>query len=238
MNTVTEAKQRPSEWKEAFYAAFPLTLPILPSLMVLAMTYGVLMEASGFGFIWAALMSAVAFCGTMQFAALPIMISGFAPVQGFILSFLINSRHIFYGIPMLEKYKDAGKLRPFLIFALNDESFAISCSTEPDQRITQKYFHFWVTFFTYINWLIGTMLGSVMGSFISGNVKGLEFAMTALFVVMFLEQLEKKENIKFGVIGLSCSIVSLLIVGPTAYMIPAMILMVICLLGGRKQGWL
>ncbi|MDO3408891.1 AzlC family ABC transporter permease [Saccharibacillus sp. CPCC 101409] len=238
MDRTAETRTGASLWKESFYAAFPRTLPILPSLIALAVTYGVLMTASGFGWIWTVLMSAVAFCGTAQFAAIPLMLGGFAPVQGFILSFLINSRHLFYGIPLLDTFKKAGKLRPFMIFALNDEAFAISCSTEPDPRISRVHYHFWVTMLTYTGWVGGTMLGAAAGRLITGNVAGLDFAMTALFIVMFLEQIRKKEKIKFAGIGLCCSIVALLIVGSAAYMIPAMAIMVVCLLGGRGRKWI
>jgi 4-azaleucine resistance transporter AzlC len=223
--------------KGAFLYAFTHTLPMLPSLTVLGMTYGILMQANGYGVLWSTLMSAIAFCGSMQFAAIPLMTTGFVPIQAFILSFLVNARHIFYGIPMLNKFKGTGNVRLFNIFALSDESFSLFCSLETPEKTERKYIYFWITFFIYIYWVVGTTLGAVVGSFINGNLEGLNFAMPALFLVMFLEQWEKAENRPMALIGFGCSIASLLILGSANYMIPAMILMAILLLGGRKRGW-
>ena len=121
-------------WK-ALSTAFPHTIPVLTGFLVLGFAYGVLMQTKGYGVLWAFLMSAIAFCGSMQFVAITLLTTVFNPFHAFILSFIVNARHLFYGLSMLTKYKGLGKLRIFLIYTLCDETFSIACSVEPDQGV-------------------------------------------------------------------------------------------------------
>jgi 4-azaleucine resistance transporter AzlC len=221
--------------KGACFSAFPYTIPMLTSVTVLGMTYGVLMQSKGYGVLWSTLMSAIAFCGSMQFAAMALLTTAFMPAEAFILSFLVNARHIFYGIPMLNKFKGTGKIRGFLIYVLCDETFSMFCTNETPAKIERKYFYFWISFFVYLYWVVGTFLGGLLGNFMTFNLKGLDFAMTALFLVMFLEQLEKKGNRRIALIGFGCTIINLFIFGEKNFIIPSMILMVLVLMSGRKK---
>lgn len=168
-----EIEKQKKQWKQAFCAAFPHTIPVLTGYLVLGMAYGILMEAKGYGAIWSVLMSAIAFCGSMQFAAVALLTATFDPLQAFLLSLMINARHLFYGLSMLEKYKGFGKLRNFLIYTLSDETFSIVSSVEPPETVNRKWFYFWVSLLDYLYWSVGTFLGGVLGSAVVFNTEWL-----------------------------------------------------------------
>ena len=221
--------------KKAIKAAFPHTIPILTGFLCLGMAYGVLMKTKGYGPLWSVMMSAIAFCGSMQFVAITLLTTVFQPMQAFVLSIMVNARHIFYGISMLSKYRGLGKIRYFLIYVLCDETFSILHGVEVPEGIEEKEFYVAVSFFNYVYWILGTLLGGLLGNIITFNTKGLDFVLTALFVVLFLEQWKKKENRRIGIIGLMCSGISLLLFGAEQMVIPAMIFIVLGLTGGRKR---
>ena len=221
-------------FRKAFKAAFPHTVPVLTGFLVLGMAYGVLMQTKGYGVLWAVLMSAIAFCGSMQFVAITLLTTAFNPIQAFLLSIMVNARHLFYGISMLDKYKGLGKIRGFLIYVLCDETFSITSSVNPPEGIERKYFYFSISLLDYLYWVIGTFLGSVLGNLITFNTKGLDFVLTALFVVLFLEQMKNKENRVYGVIGIVSTVVSLYIFGAGNLVIPAMLIILCILVIGNK----
>lgn len=224
------------EFKKAFMFAFPKTIPVLTGFLVLGMAYGVLMETKGYGVIWSVLMSAIAFCGSMQFVAITLLTVAFNPIQAFLLSIMVNARHLFYGISMLEKYKGLGKVRAFLIYVLCDETFSISSSEEPPKDINRKYFYISISSLNYIYWVLGTFLGGIVGNVVSFDPTGLDFALTALFTVLFLEQLKNKENKTAGIIGVIATVISLLVFGQENLVIPAMVMILIVLMiGGKKE---
>lgn len=228
-------EKRRDEFLKAFSSAFPHTIPVLTGFLVLGMAYGVLMHTKGYTTLWAVLMSAIAFCGSMQFVAITLLSTVFNPLQAFLLSLMVNARHLFYGISMLEKYKGLGKVRTLMIYVLCDETFSISSSINPPDHINRKYFFFSISILNYLYWVIGTFLGGALGSFITFNTKGLDFVLTALFVVLFLEQLKNKENRISGMIGVACTVIGLSFFGANNVVIPSMILLVVVLLLGRKK---
>lgn len=219
----------------ALRAAFPATLPVLTGFLCLGMAYGVLMQTKGYGPLWSTLMSAAAFCGSMQFVAITLLTAAFDPLQAFVLSVMVNARHLFYGLSLLEKYKGLGKVRGFLIYVLCDETFSITSSVEPPEGVSRKAFYFFVSLLDYLYWVGGTALGGMLGGYLTFNTDGLDFALTALFVVLFLEQWKKPENRPAGLIGIGCTAVSLLLFGPDRLVIPAMAGILGVLLGGRKR---
>lgn len=219
---------------KALKAAFPHTIPVLTGFLALGMAYGVLMQTKGYGVIWSVLMSAIAFGGSMQYVAITLLTTAFDPLQAFLMSIMVNARHLFYGISMLGKYKGLGKIRPFLIFTLCDETFSVSYAVNPPEEVERKYFYFWISFLDYFYWILGTFLGGVLGSFVTFNTEGLDFALTALFVVLFLEQWKVKDNRPAGIIGIICAVISLLIFGSDNLVIPAMVLILVSLLAGRR----
>ena len=224
-----------STTKSALRAAFPVTIPVLTGFTCLGLAYGVLMETKGYGPLWATLMSAIAFGGSMQFVAITLLTTVFDPIQAFLLSIMVNARHIFYGLSFLDKYKGLGKIRAYLIYTLCDESFSLISTVEPPEHVEKKDFYFWISFLNYSYWVVATALGGLLGKFITFDTTGLDFALTALFVVLFMEQWKKKENRFAGVVGIACAAASLAIFGADRMVIAAMALILLVLLGGRKQ---
>ena len=229
------SKNRYMEHRSALMAAFPHTIPVMTGYLVLGLAYGVLMQLNGYGAFWSVLMSLVAFCGSMQYAAITLLTSTFNPLQALLLSLTVNARHLFYGLSMLEKYRGLGKTRIFLIFALSDETFSISSSVLPPASINRKYFYFWISFLDYAYWSFGTLLGSMLGRLITFDTTGLDFVLTALFVVLFLDQIKTKVNLVSGLIGIFCTLVCLILFGPNQFVIPSMVLILFVLMIGRKR---
>ena len=216
-------------------AAFPATVPVMTGFLTLSIAYGILMRTNGYGPLWSTLMSAIGFGGSMQYVAITLLVTAFDPLQAFLLALMVNARHIFYGLSLLNKYKGLGGARFFMVFALCDETFSLVSTLEPPEGVARKDFYFWITLLDYLYWVGGTALGGLLGRFIAFDTTGLDFALTALFVVLFLEQWKKPENRPSGLIGIGCAAVSLAVFGPDKLVIPAMALILAVLLGGRKR---
>lgn len=219
----------------AFRAAFPVTLPVLTGFLVLGLAYGVLMATKGYGPLWAGLFSAVAFCGSMQFVAITLLTTVFDPFQAFLLSLMVNARHIFYGLSLLEKYKGLGWKRWFCIYTLCDENFSLTSTVEPPEGVDRGTFFFAVSLLDWLYWVVSSILGGVLGNFLTFDTTGLDFALTALFVVLLLEQVSKRENRPAAAIGIGATVVSLLLFGADNLVIPAMVLILVVLLAGRRK---
>ncbi|MEG0077223.1 AzlC family ABC transporter permease [Anaerorhabdus sp.] len=225
---------RKKELLLAFKTAFPHTIPVLTGFLILGIAYGVLMNSKGYPVIYSVLMSAIAFCGSMQFVAITLLTTVFNPVEAFLLSIMVNARHLFYGISMLEKYKGFGKVKNFLIYTLCDETFSLVSSVQPPTDCDKKDFYFAISLLDYSYWIIGTLLGGILGSFITFNTTGLDFVLTALFVVLFIEQIRTKENRTVGFLGIGLGILSLVLFGSSNMVIPTMIFVLLALLVWRK----
>lgn len=222
-------------FKGSVAAAFPHTVPVLTGFLVLGIAYGMLMQSKGYGAPWALLMSGVAYCGSMQFAAISLLTSAFDPLGAFVMSLLVNARHLFYGVSLLEKYRGIGSAKPVLIYLLCDETFSIISSVEPPEGVRPGNFYLAISVLDYLYWVGGTLLGSLAGQFIRFDTTGLDFALTGLFVVLFIEQVSNPKNCASGVVGLGCSVAALALFGADRLVIPAMILVLAALLIGRKK---
>lgn len=220
---------------KALKAAFPWTIPVLTGFLFLGIAYGILMSSKGYGVLWTFLMSAVGYCGSMQFVAVTLLTSAFNPVAALFLSIMVNARHLFYGISMLSKYKGIGKIKTFLIYTLCDETFSVVSNVEPPKSVERKYFYFWISFLNYFYWIAGGVIGAFIGEMVNFDTKGLDFVLTALFVVIFLDKWEIKENRPSAFIGVICSVICLVIFGADNFIIPAMILMLVVLSLFRKR---
>lgn len=218
----------------ALRAAFPYTVPVMTGYLCLGMAFGVLMKTSGYGVFWSVLMSLMCFAGSMQFLTITLLTTVFDPFQAFVLAIMVNARHIFYGLSVLDKYKGLGKVRAFLIFSLTDETFSLVSTLEPPEGVERRDFYFWISLLDYGYWVTGSAIGGLLGGLITFNTTGLDFALTALFVVLFMEQWKKKANRPAGLIGIGCPVVSLLVFGADNLVIPAMVLILAVLLGGRR----
>ena len=207
----------------AFRAAFPHTVPIFAGFWFLGMTYGILMNVSGFPFWFPMLMSLTIFAGSMEFVTVNLLLTAFDPLRALLMTLMINARHIFYGISMLETYKGTGWKKPYLIFGMCDESFSINCTAKIPNGVDRSWFMLFVTLLNHFYWVFGATLGGIFGSLIRFNTEGLDFVMTALFVVIFLEQWLRDRDHTPALVGLSLSFICLAIFGPDHFIIPAML---------------
>ena len=223
--------------KAAFFAAFPNTIPILAGFLFLGIAYGIYMNQSGFKFYYPMFMSFIIFAGSLEFATVSWLLGSFDPVNIFFLTLMINARHLFYGLSMLEKYNIPGWKKLYLIYGMCDESFSINATVDVPKDIDKGLFMFFVTILNQIYWVAGATIGGIFGSFIPFDTKGLEFVMTALFVVIFLENWLKEKDHNASVIGLFISFICLMIFKGTNFIIPSMIIIlsILTLLRGRLQ---
>ena len=223
--------------KAAFFAALPNTIPILAGFLFLGIAYGIYMNQSGFKFYYPMFMSFIIFAGSVEFATVSWLLGSFDPVNIFFLTLMINARHLFYGLSMLEKYNIPGWKKLYLIYGMCDESFSINATVDVPKDIDKGLFMFFVTILNQIYWVAGATIGGIFGSFIPFDTKGLEFVMTALFVVIFLENWLKEKDHSASVIGLFISFICLMIFKGTNFIIPSMIIIlsVLTLLRGMLQ---
>ena len=223
--------------RKAFLAAFPYTIPIVTGFLFLGIAYGIYMNVSGFSPIYPILMSMAIFAGSMEFVTVDLLLGMFHPMSALILAFMVNARHLFYGISMLDKYKNVGKKRWYLIFGMCDESFSINCTTEVPAGVDRGWFYFFVTLLNQCYWVCGAAIGGICGSLISFETEGLDFVMTALLVVIFLEQWMKEKDHTSGVIGIVLTVICLVVFGNKNFIIPSMlgILGVLTLMRGRLE---
>lgn len=213
---------------KALKAAIPYTIPICVGFLVLGMSYGFLMKSKGFSFIYPMLMSFFIYAGSMEFVTVNLLLSAFNPVYAFFLTLMVNARHLFYGISMLEKFKNVGWKKFYLIYGMCDESFTINCTVTPPDDVDKGWFMFFVTMLNQIYWVSGATLGALLGYVIHIDTTGIEFVMTALFVVMFINQWEEADNHRFALTGVGCSLLCLLLFKSQNFLLPAMALIVLC----------
>jgi len=215
-------KNRNQIWM-ACRTAFPYTVPILTGFLFLGIAYGIFMNSLGFSAIYPILMSLLIFAGSMEFVAANLLLVAFNPINALFLTLMVNARHLFYGISMLDKFREVGKKKLYLIFGLCDESFSINCTVDIPKNVDKGWFMFFVTLFNHSYWVIGATIGGILGSYVKFNTEGLEFVMTALFVVIFIEQWMKEKKHHSALAGLGLSALCLIVFGGDYFIIPAMI---------------
>ncbi len=220
---------------KAFKAALPYTIPICVGFLFLGMSYGFLMRSKGFSFVYPMLMSFFIFAGSMEFITVNLLLSAFNPMYAFFLALMVNARHLFYGISMLGKYKNVGWKKFYLIYGLCDESFTINCTVSPPPDVDRGWFMLFVTLLNQTYWVAGATLGALLGYVIHFDTKGIEFVMTALFVVMFLNQWEETKDHRSALVGLGCSLLCLLVFGSEGFILPAMASIILCFTLARKK---
>lgn len=205
-------------WK----AALPYTLPVCMGYIFLGIAFGVLMVSGGFHPFWALLMSICIYAGSMQFVAVDLLAGPFAPLTAALMTLMVNARHIFYGLSMLERFKICGKLKPYMMFSLSDETYSLLCSARVPEGMDKKWFMFFIALMDQLYWIAGTAIGALAGSLIPFDSTGIDFAMTALFIVIFVEQWESTRNHIPAVLGLAVTLLCLVIFGPDWFIIAAM----------------
>jgi len=219
----------------AMKAAFPLTIPVMAGFVLFGMAYGILMSSRGYGWQWSLLTSSVVFAGALQFVGISMLTSVFDPLYAFIIALAVNARHIFYGLSMLEKYGGTGKIKPYLIFGMCDETFSILVSTPPPPNVDRRAFMLSLTMMNQSYWVLGSVAGGLIGPLLTFNTHGIDFVMTAFFVVIFIGQWRAQKIHAPALIGVGSAAVSLLIFGADNFVIPAMIMIIVCLTLFRKR---
>ena len=219
----------------AFRLAFPYTIPIFTGFLFLGFAYGVYMRSLGFSPIYPMVMCFAIFAGSLEFLAGNILLGAFNPLQAFLVGFAVNARHIFYGLSLLDKYKNAGKKKLYMIYALCDETFSVNVTLNDIEGVDKEDVYFAVTILNQGYWVFGTYLGALFGGVLSINTQGLDFVMTALFIVIFLDYYFKNKQAFSSAMGFILSIASLLIFGKDNFIIPAMVSIVVILLAFRGK---
>ncbi len=223
-----------NRWRPALRAAFPHTIPIMTGFLFLGMAYGILMRTRGFHPLFPMVMALTIFGGSLEYVCVEMLCSAFAPVETLLMALLIQARHLFYGLAMLEKYRGLGWKTPILIFGMCDESFSINCAAEPPKGIDRGWFYLWVTLLNWSYWILGATLGAQLGAVLPFDTQGLDFVMTAMFVVIFLENWLKEKQHWSSLIGLACAAGCLLIFGAEGFMLPAMAAILLALAAARR----
>jgi 4-azaleucine resistance transporter AzlC len=217
--------------------AFIDTLPVLAAYLILGIGFGALMSDAGYPLFFIVLMSALIFAGSMQYVAVSLLTAKVMPITALLMTFLVNARHIFYGLSLLERYKDTGKVKPYLIFGLTDETYSLVCSRPHETNDHTTAYYFTVTLLNHLYWITGGILGHVLGNVIPFNSEGIEFSMTALFTVIFLEQWKQTKDHAPALIGIVATAASRIVFGREHFLIAAMaIIAVTLLLLQRRKG--
>ena len=209
--------------KKLIKTAFIKSLPVMAGYVVLGIGFGILLKKAGYGVFWSFLMSFSIYAGSMQYVAISLLTSGASLISAALTTLMVNARHLFYGVSMIEKYKDAGKKKPYLIFALTDETYSLLCGDDYPEGEDPHLYAFFISVFNQFYWVAGCVIGSILGAMITFNTAGIDFAMTALFVTVFVEQWLTTKNHLPAIAGLVCSVVCLLIFGSDSFLIPTMI---------------
>ena len=207
---------------KALKAAFPYTIPIFAGFWFLGMAYGIYMNASGFSFWYPLCMSLIIFGGSLEFVAVTMLLSPFAPVQTLVMALILQARHLFYGISMLEKYRGLGWKKFYLIFGLCDETFSINCTAEVPEGVDKGWFYFFVTLLNHLYWVSGSTIGGIAGSLLQFNTEGIGFVMTAMFTVIFLEHWLGEKHHDPALLGLGVSALCLALFGADSFLLPSM----------------
>ena len=213
----------------ALKKAIPYTIPVLLGYIFMGIAFGILLSSKGYHFGWAILMGVFIYAGSMQFVSIGILTSPFSLVSALILTLTVNARHLFYGLSMITKYKEMKKLKPYMIFSLTDETYSLLCSVEAPPGIKKEWFYFFISLLNQIYWVVGCGIGGVVGSLFTFDSTGIDFAMTALFVVIFIDQWDSSKEHIPAITGVGISILCIFIFGAENFIIPAMIGIFLCL---------
>lgn len=220
--------------KQAFYQS----IPVLAGYMVLGIGFGILLRNAGYGVVWAASMSLFIYAGSLQYVGAGLLSGGASLLTTIITSIMVNARHLFYSISMIDLYKDAGRYKPYMIFSLTDETYSLLCDGKVPDGADPGTFRFLVSLFNHSYWVAGSVIGSLLGGVLPFSTAGIEFSMTALFLASFTEQwLTSKDHIP-ALTGLLSTLLCLMVFGKKNFLIPAMLLitLILTLLRGRKEG--
>ncbi len=217
------------EIKKAFKAAFPVTIPVMMGYLFLGMAFGILMTNKGLSAIWSLLMSLFVYAGSMQFVAANFFSCSVNWVSIIFITFMVNVRHVFYGLSMLLKFQPLGRKKPYMVFSLTDETFSLLCSAKVPVGIDASWFMLFISLLDQSYWVIGSVLGALVGAVVPFSTRGIDFSMTALFTASFVEQWQSTKNHLSAATGLVASLFCLLIFGASGFILPSLIVIVLIL---------
>ncbi len=211
-------------FKKELKTAFISTIPVLFGYLGLGIGFGILLRMKGYGAVWAFCMAVTMYAGSMQYVGVDVLASGMSLVSAAVTTLLVNARHLFYGISLIEKYKGSGKKKLYLMFGLTDETYSLVCSDEKAQQMEQPHrYYFLITLLDHCYWITGCVLGSLIGKAIHFSVEGIDFVLTALFVTIFVDQWISTKNHWPAIVGVAVSVACRLIFGADNFLIPAMV---------------
>ena len=219
----------------AMRRAFPYTIPVLAGYLFIGLAFGVLFADKGYNVLWAILMSIVVYAGSGQYLAVNFFVPGFSVLQAVFLTLMVNVRHIFYGLSLVDRYNRFDWKRWYLIFGMTDETYSLICTTDVPDDVDEEKFLLSITLLNQLYWVIGTILGSVIAGTLPFSSEGVEFAMTALFIVMFVELWCHRNNRLPELIGICASMVCLLVFGADNFVLPTMLLIIAVIMLGKKR---
>ena len=222
--------------KKLLRTAFLDTVPVMTGYVFLGFGFGILMHQNGFGVLWAGAMSLFIYAGSMQYVAISLLTSGANLLTAAMAAFVVNARHLFYGISMVDTYKRMGKKKPYLIFGLTDETYSLVSQLQIPKDVSRSGYCFLVTLFDHIYWITGTVLGSLTGTLLPINYEGVDFALTALFVTIFVEQWLSTKKHGPAIVGVVASVTCLALFGADVFLIPSMVAIAAALICMRKTG--
>lgn len=222
--------------KQALRSVFLDTVPVLTGYLFLGMGFGILLSESGYGVLWSFFMGLFIYAGSGQYLAVSLLASHASLISAAIATLLVNARHIFYGISLIDTYKGSGKKKPYMIFALTDETYSLVTQNQPPEGMHRHTYCFLVSVFDHIYWICGCVLGTLAGTLIPISYEGIEFVLTALFVTMFIEQwLSTKQHLP-AIIGVMSTVLCLVCFHSEIFLIPSMVLIAVLLTLTRKTG--
>lgn len=215
--------------------AFYKTMPVLAGYVILGIGFGILLRTAGYGVLWAFGMSAFIYAGSMQYVGVELLSGGASMITTALTTLMVNARHLFYSISMIDRYKDTGKYKSYLIFALTDETYSLLCDGKTPEGVDAGLYRFLVSLFDQSYWVIGSVIGNLLGAIIPFSTKGIEFAMTALFIASFAQQwIEKKDHVP-AIAGTLCSLFCLIVFGSEKFLIPSMLMITLALTMTRNR---
>ncbi len=223
--------------KRAFLYALKNSIPILISFLPVGIAYGILMATAGYSWIWTGATSLVILAGSLQFLMLTFFAGGISLLTVALMALLLNSRHIFYGIPFIEKWRKYGFWKYFLIFSLPDETFSLHCANDFDDgnEKHKKMTYVFSAVLVHLYWVVSSILGALLGGIIEFDTTGIDFALTALFIVILLEQMKGADSKLPALIALVSALVCLFIIGPGNFILPSLMITVVILLALRGK---
>lgn len=221
--------------KNTIIFALKKSIPVLFGYLFLGSAFGIMLYDIGYNWVWAIFISLVVFAGSGQFLLVSLIADNATLPTVFTMSFLINSRHIFYGLSFIDKFKKGGWRYPFLIFSLTDETYSVNLTFSDEKGIDDAKARFYLGIFNHSYWILGSVLGSLIGQVVPIDFTGIDFSMTALFTVIFVELLIEQKGRKrlIGLLGILCAVICLIIFGADKFILPTMLLLVTALLAAR-----